>query len=126
MLAWILIAGTITGFSLVYSLIGRMTDVYRLPVLDQFATARGYLISDGERWFHVMLWDGRKMIAGRQAPIEQSVDRGFWIMDITNVDGQSPEKFHAYPPLDLIDVYSLRFGPLSEEVKKLGPKWIGP
>jgi hypothetical protein len=121
---WALIAGTILGFAVVYSLVGRMTGVYRFPELDELGPARGYLVSDGERWLYVMLWNGRERISGRVASDEHTtVNSGVWIKEITYFDSEGSMKLPAYTPMDLIDVYALRIGHLSEEIKKLGPDW---
>lgn len=126
-MAWTLAVGTVLGFAVLYSLMGHMTGVYRLPALDQIAPARGYLVSDGNRWLQVLLWDGRESVAGRESPVEHTtVNSGIWIKEITFVDSDESLQFVAHTPLDVIDVYVLRFGHLSEEVKKLGPKWSGP
>lgn len=122
-----MIAGTVLGFALIYSLVGRMTGVYRLPALDQLGSGRGYLISDGKRWLHVFLWYGRDHISGRESPSDTTtVDSGIWIKEITFVDSKGSLTFHAHTPLDLMDVHALCFGPLSEEIKKLGPNWSEP
>lgn len=54
------------------------------------------------------------------------MDTGIWVKEIRFVDESGPLTFRAHTPMDLIDVYTLRFGDLSDEVKKLGPVWNGP
>lgn len=123
-IGWSLAIGFVSILLLMYSLTGWITGVYRFTAIDHLGPGKGYLVSDGSRWLTVFIWEGHG-ISGEEMSAERAlVVVGIWTMDLhlVKVDGST----RVTTPLNLFDVYALRFGEHREAVSKLGKEWVDP
>ncbi len=128
LLLWTMAVVVVASIIGTYSLMGRITGVYRLPELDGVVgPVKGYLVLDGDRWCAVMLWDGRAEVSGQAVPTgEMDVVLGIWVVDLHLLKKTPAEIIRAYTPTNLFDVLALRSEPLSGKVKAFSTNWLDP
>jgi hypothetical protein len=106
-----LLAGLVVAVLLLllgYSLVGKITGIYRIPAADVIGPVRSYLIWAEGRWTLMMLLADRQSAwISPQADRHISVSSGIWFRNVTT--SGEPEIFQAYAPWDLWDVYVLYF-----------------
>lgn len=111
----ILVVAPVVGMMVMYSLVGVMTGIYRVPgghIWDDYG-GTAYLLRGRSSWR--MVWIDRTEPSKPfhdPGPIPSSqkfpLQDGIWIIKLA--ESKEAGAFYAFTPWDLVDVYQLKFG----------------